>query len=311
MNEATEWRAELGRRVAEAYVQDKKLAAAALGGSVARGWADRYSDVEVFVFWREAPAEKERLAAVERAGGRIEVYWAVPPRPSEYRALVTRTHGRMGQIWPYEDEEWSEHFFVHGVAIGVSGFLTETVEQYLVDVVKQADATDRKQILLSTVQHGQPLYGEERLVDWRNRAAYPDHLAKSIISSLLAYDDSWAASEMLAARQDLLALYPLLIHLADKILRILLALNHTYLPDPRFKWLVRLAGQLQYRPSGLAQRLKDVFQMEPMPAAGELQHLFEETLQLVETQMPQIDTEAARKWIRYRRPVWDYPPRPD
>jgi hypothetical protein len=40
-----------------------------VGGSVARGFADRYSDIEIGVFWDTLPSIEERAAARERAGG--------------------------------------------------------------------------------------------------------------------------------------------------------------------------------------------------------------------------------------------------
>ncbi|MGA7270710.1 MAG: hypothetical protein WB239_06535 [Acidimicrobiia bacterium] len=47
------WRREIGKRVSLSYAASPKVTATALGGSVARGWADEFSDVEVFVFWDE------------------------------------------------------------------------------------------------------------------------------------------------------------------------------------------------------------------------------------------------------------------
>jgi hypothetical protein len=85
MNEATWWRESLGKSIAAAYTMDSKVAVVALGGSVARGWADRHSDIELFVFWYESPSDTDRLNAVSRAGGRIDLWWNTPPSPPEYQ----------------------------------------------------------------------------------------------------------------------------------------------------------------------------------------------------------------------------------
>lgn len=69
------WRRRVGEGVAMAYDESSKVAATALGGSVARGWADEFSDVEVFVFWNEAPTSAERTSAVHRSGGSVDVSW--------------------------------------------------------------------------------------------------------------------------------------------------------------------------------------------------------------------------------------------
>src|SRR5438128_720717 len=75
MNDASRWRQALARQIAPAYAADPKVAAVVgdgrlpVGGSSARGHADRHSDIEIGVFWHEPPADAERRAAVEQMGG--------------------------------------------------------------------------------------------------------------------------------------------------------------------------------------------------------------------------------------------------
>ena len=40
------------------------------------------------------------------------------------------------------------------------------------------------------------------------------------------------------------------------LLRLLLAVNRIYLPDPRCKWADRLFSQMAIKPDGLAERLQ-------------------------------------------------------
>src|SRR4051812_18653175 len=186
MNEATRWRASLGQAVATAYASDPQVAVVALGGSVARGWADRHSDIELFVFWRNPPSDTDRLGAISRAGGAVDIWWQAPPAPQADRQIFDATGGRIGQGGPYEDEEWSEHFYVRGVDIGVSGFLCASVDQYLVDVVGQFETTERKHLLLAAIVSGQPLVGAAQLERWQaGAAAYPEELARAIVAEQL------------------------------------------------------------------------------------------------------------------------------
>jgi predicted nucleotidyltransferase len=66
MNSASQWRQEFARRIAPAYAANPNVAAIVLGGSSARGHADRYSDIEIGIFWHQPPTEAERQAAVAR-----------------------------------------------------------------------------------------------------------------------------------------------------------------------------------------------------------------------------------------------------
>src|SRR5690349_7308634 len=75
MNAASQWRLALARRVAAHYSDNPKVAAVIVGGSVSRGHADRYSDIEIGAFWHQPPIDAERLAAAtaaaQAAGGYV------------------------------------------------------------------------------------------------------------------------------------------------------------------------------------------------------------------------------------------------
>lgn len=47
-----------------------------LAGSASRGCADRYSDIEMGVFWDGPPSDEERMAHIEPAGG---MFWELDP----------------------------------------------------------------------------------------------------------------------------------------------------------------------------------------------------------------------------------------
>jgi hypothetical protein len=309
MHNTIQWRAALGQAIAAAYAVDPKVGAVALGGSVARGWADRHSDIELFVFWHDPPSDTDRFNAVSRAGGRIDVRWSHPPATSEYQQIFEATHGRMGQVWPYEDEEWSEHFYVCEVDIGVSGFLSSTVEQYLVDVVDGFDTAERKHILLAAIASGVPLTAAAGFAQWQARAAaYPAELARAVVAQQLACDGDWWDCEKLAGRDERHLLYPLLSHMVWRMSRMLLALNRCYLPDPRLKWLDRLIGALPITPVNCSTRLQALYRMEPVAAVQEMQQLFEETLDLVDNHLFNAETTFARRWYQHRRVQWSDPP---
>jgi len=69
LNEASRRRLARAQEIAPIYVGNPKVQALVVGGSVARGCADRYSDVEIGVFWSEHPSEAEFEAAMRLAGG--------------------------------------------------------------------------------------------------------------------------------------------------------------------------------------------------------------------------------------------------
>src|SRR5215467_2489918 len=70
MNEESRWRYTLAQQIAPHYSANPKVAAVAVEGSVARGYADRSSDLDLAVFWSEPPTAKERRDTFTRARGR-------------------------------------------------------------------------------------------------------------------------------------------------------------------------------------------------------------------------------------------------
>jgi hypothetical protein len=112
MNEASRWRFTLAERVGRAYAADPKARVVMVAGSTGRGTADRYSDIEIDVYWSESPTDDERHAAVERSGGTL-----------------------LSELLPAENDEWSEEISLGGFYMHTSTFLVETMERYLREVL--------------------------------------------------------------------------------------------------------------------------------------------------------------------------------
>lgn len=273
MNEATNQRLNLARQIAPAYIQNTKVEAVTVTGSVARGWADTHSNLEISVFWRETPSEADCQAA--------------------------REHLDLLMLRPYRNGRWLERGELEGIKIELSQLPVETVEQCLAEVIEGYDPSGEKQLLLASIQHSLPLHGDALIESWQARLApYPLQLAQAVVQQNLRFNGSWTTRETLVERDDLLPLYDLYCQVQRQILGILLGLNRLYLPHPNGKWLERLAREMPFCPPGLVVRLKQVFRLPPRSGARLLQELLDETLSLVETHMPEVDTMEAREAIR-------------
>ena len=76
MNEASRLRLVMARKIVPVYMQNGRVRAVLVAGSVARGFADAYSDVEIGVFWEEFSSEGELRRAMEQAAGTL---WELDP----------------------------------------------------------------------------------------------------------------------------------------------------------------------------------------------------------------------------------------
>lgn len=283
MNEASRWRLEQVREVAPIYLADPRVRAVMVGGSVARGWADRYSDVEVGVFWEEFPA------------------------PETFRAAMERARGSDWELDPYSEAEdvWYEEYAVAGLKIDLRHMTVARMGAVLDAVVTGGDASGERQQILSAMQYGAPLSGADLFATWRETAArYPDTLARAMVNKHLALNP-WYFVTMLAERGDLHLVYGAFHQATEAVFSALMGLNRLY--HPGSKWLEQTLATLALTPPDLASRLRGVFRAEPLVGAEEMARIIEETFDLVEAALPDEEVAAARRWFRARRPAMDGP----
>ena len=286
MESDSRWRRALAERYAAAYRDLPGVRAVLLTGSVARGLADRYSDVELMVFWSEPPAAPPRRKAAEAGGG-----------------AVTTLHG-----YDEENDEWADDVLVSGVEVQVSHRTVAGTERWLADVTTRFAPDLVKQDLIALIRHAVPLHGADLVRTWQRRAAgYPPELALAMIRAHLDFRSSWQRHKLLD-RGELLPLYADLVETVRNVVLVLLGLNRVYFPHLGFKWLPALAGELAIAPEDLAARLDAVFTAPPAEAARTADALVEQTLELVHAHLPEAGAAEELARFRQRRPVWDSPP---
>ncbi|MEP6775248.1 MAG: nucleotidyltransferase domain-containing protein [Chloroflexota bacterium] len=293
--QAGNWRLPLARRVAAVYSANPHVAATFVGGSVARGHADRFSDIEVGVLWHQPPTDAERLASAEATGGDVQ------------------------RIYPYEaDEEvWMDNLFLGhmaagqrstGVLVEVVHNTTEFIERVLEDVLVRYDPSELKQNLVAAFVQAIPVHGEALVEAWRLRTAvYPRELALAIIKRHGQIESFRSIEMMLERGNNLMLVYDTLVKVSKELIYLLLALNRIYFYSG-FKWVHLQIPQMQITPPNFQRRLSHVFQSDPRAAIQDLQSLVEQTYDLIEEAMPEVDVERFRFFFRYRCQPWDQLP---
>lgn len=287
------WRVALARRIGASYAANPRVATVLIAGSVSRGHADRYSDVELMIGWNEPPSDAERHAVVE-------------PFAADLNLL------------PFDDEWecWQEDVFVgraaddaasSGVLVEAVGQLTSTIERRLADIVERHEPNLDKQTTVHALLHGIPLHGEELIGAWRGRALpYPRELAIAMVNRYgqINYFADW--QRFLERGENLLLIHERFTQVERQLLLVLQAINGRY--HAKFKWLDRVIEELAIAPPNLGERLRAVQTTEIPAAARELSLLVEEVYDLVEAHLPEIDILRLRQIFRWERHPWESPP---
>ncbi|MEZ0482113.1 DUF4037 domain-containing protein [Planococcus sp. SSTMD024] len=258
---------------AEQYAKIPVIEAVMLAGSVSRNWQDEFSDIELLIFWKQAPSDEERKQTIHQLGGKLL------------------------EFHPYEDQEWAETYTVNGVKFEISSFLTETIRQTIHQVTRELDVDPDKQCIAAAVQHGLALYGETTIEQVKKEVShYPLELQEAVINHFSDFGSRWNNREALVHRKDWLMFYQVVVSVETNIMGLLFGLNRQFIPHPGFKWQRNSLALMDIKPDNCAARVEAVFFQEPSDAMKELETLIEETFKLIHQELPHIDlSEAARK----------------
>ena len=279
-NPQAKWRIEFARQTARRLVTFTGIKAIVIAGSVARDYADEYSDIEIPLFWDSLPTDEIRHAIVAALQADF--------------------------LYAYDGPAWEDQLLVNGVQVDL-WHITVKDQAALLEAVLHDHQRDLGSLnALDTIRASIPLYGGEIVQEWKRRAReYPPELAEKIIRERL---DSFGSANLfiLARRDNPTAFHAQLSFLQQEIFLVLLALNRRYFPT--FKWLYRALESMQFKPENIDRRFRRAYEVPCVQALADMRSIQEETLRLVEAQFPQIDTGPVHKRLDYVRAVRARPP---
>jgi hypothetical protein len=257
----------------EKLVVFKGVRAVIVAGSVARNYADAYSDLEIPIFWDIIPDDKRRLEIVDVLAGRF--------------------------LFAYDGPSREDQLLMDGVQVDLWHIAVEQEEE-IIRAVLQDHRTDLGFLnAMDTIRCCIPLYGEGMIRVWKSQAEeYPAGLSRRIITEHLA---AFRVDQLetYARRGDPTGFYDQLRFLQQKVFLVLLALNRSYFPA--FKWMYPELKNMAIKPKFIGKRFRRGYAATHDQAAADMQQILIETIRLVEEQFPQIDTDTAHRRTAHRR----------
>jgi hypothetical protein len=282
MTPESEYLIDLARRNLRPYLNLPQIRAALITGSAALGVSDRYSDIDMMIYYDALPNDDELTAARLQNNG--DELWRVDNRA---------------------EGELLEAYRVQGVECQIAHATITAWERDMAIVLEQHDVNTPLHKALSGTLEGIALLGAELVDTWKAKIAdYPPALAQAMVEQHLQFFPLWNLQEPLAARDAVLWRYQILTEAAYNLLAILAGLNRLYFTSFQFKRLHHFAAQLPIKPADFAARLDRLFSTPPTEAALDLKALIIETLDLVVQHMPQVDVTGMRQRLDRRRLPW-------
>ena len=283
MTQASDYLLALARRTARAYAALPACRAILVTGSAAEGVADRFSDLDMGLYYDTLPTEAE-LSAAREQNGASERLWM----------LGDRANGDL-----------MEAYLVEGVECQFGHTTIAAWERDMAVVLEQHEAKTPLHKALSGTLEAIPLHGEALIRGWQARISdFPEGLARKMIEEHLSFFPLWTLHERMAVRDSTLWQHQALLEAAQNILGVLAGLNRLYYTTFQFKRMRAFTDKLTIAPPALTDRLETLFTVEPEEAALQLEALVGETLDLVEAHRPEIDTSAPRRRLGKRLEAW-------
>jgi predicted nucleotidyltransferase len=279
MNAHVRWRLDFAQTLSATLQQIPGIDMIAVLGSVARGYSDQYSDLELMLVWNQVPSPEQQASLVRL----LQAEHRHPAFDPGYHSAF-RIQGIPVDLW--HTTRAQEEAFIHAVLDNAS-----------LDLV----ANNRVETLLSCI----PLFGTDQAAAWKTRIhAYPRDLALRFIQTYLPHFHLRQLT-FAARRDNPTAYYHTLSDVQCSLFLVLLALNATYFPT--FKWMYPAMRQMRYTPPQIAARLHAMFSEPPILAVDHLRAVLAEALDLVAATYPQIDTTHARYGIDQEARAYRHP----
>ena len=162
MNGHVAWRLQVARRIAERLRRYEGIRAIVVGGSVARGYADLYSDLEMPLFWDDPPSDEMREEIVTHLGAEF--------------------------LYGYDGPSNEDQLLIDGFQVDFWQCSVANEETVFEDVLTRFDTDLGSSNFLDTVRACIPLHGEALIARWKEMAqCYPDAgLSKQCLERLSA-----------------------------------------------------------------------------------------------------------------------------
>ena len=266
----------LAKELAARESQRPGVEAILLTGSVAQGYGDDASDIDMMIYYAELPDEET------------------------FDALKAEAIASGGNIYGYDPKEGLACYqFVNGVKVDMAHQQTSGLEQLLHEYLEKPDvSSSTQQIIMSGVQSGLPLYGETILQSWQDQLAeLPPGYARKLVETHLRFYPISVMAKMGVARGDLAFVYETLIEASRNILYVLCGLNNV-IPPGKVKGLNRSLEKMAIAPANIIERMDAIWTLSPVEITAAHYAIIGELIDLVAMYMPEIDTARVRERLQ-------------
>lgn len=249
------------------------IRAAAITGSVAKGYADDNSDIDTIVMLNN------------------------PMTQGEFDKIIEDAKASGGDFYHGSPEEgFAVYYYIDGVRCDFGfGHYSET-ETLINEMIEKPEVDLTKHLMISGLIDGYILKDCNWLAPLIKKAEdeYPRELQVMLVSHFKKFHPEWAIEKMTVGRDDLLYYYESLVEMTGNIIGILCGLNKFYHPG-KLKGVEHTISKMHIKPHDFVKRYNFVLSAEKYEAIKEMFSLVRETFDLIDVHLPEVITKRSRE----------------
>lgn len=246
------------------------------------------------------------------------VLWSTPPTDQERGDVVAAAGGDLHWLWPYDQasELWEDAYFMgrdetdhakSGCLLEVSHCLVPSVIARIEQVIGRSQADEDLLNLMAGIVDGHILVGAELIGPWKDRiVSYPDALQRAVLERYGIIDHFWRWEMYLTRGSNLPELYGMFTSILHHVVHLVLAVNRRYFGG--WKWLASMMEPCLLIPDRFMERANTLYRVSPQEGAALLAALVDDTFDLVERHVTEVDVRTMRDVFHWQRPQWGGPP---
>lgn len=262
---------EIREKLRKVEFDGPELMAMAVGGSVSRGQADAFSDLELLCFWDVFPDVETRHALVEAINAEL--------------------------IFPIDDDQNEDNLILNDIQVDIMHNTVDYYDNMISDAWEFHLADYQTLAFLDTVAYAYPLFGEDIINIWKEKTLeYPRELAINVIFDNLVKLHN-GNIELFIERDNPTEFYAQMVVIQRKIFNILSAINKKYAGG--YKWMYPELADMEIAPLNIATRFKKMFVGNKFEAIEDLYAIVFETLYLVKHNFPEIDFNVEETFDKF------------
>ena len=258
-------------KIRDVEFEGPTLMAMGIGGSVSRGQADAYSDLELLCFWDLFPDVETRNTFAQAIGAE--------------------------RIFEIDDDTNEDNLIIGDIQVDVMHNTIDYYDNMISDAWEFHLADYQTLAFLDTVSYVYPLFGEDILDAWKEKAAeYPRELAVNVIFDNLEKLHN-GNIELYIQRDNPTEFFSQMVIIQHKLFNILCAINKMYAGG--YKWMYPELEEMKIAPVNVAERFKAMFRENKFEAVEDLYAIVFETLYLAKHAFPEIDFNVEETFDKF------------